>query len=199
MTAPAPEVLRDHLPLFCYSHLPSSLFPTCLSHPLLSCSWPTDLLLLNLQPTHSFPGGTSVTNVVENPHIVTSSPKSAPTICMMHPPASAPTWNANPLGWELPTPSCQCHAEYSKVLLLFGTANTTLIRNTSKAPKESKRIGGVKTMPSVLCVFQFLFYFVGKVLFLFFIKPLFLFCTLYLGLQNRQQSWSQWRNRDCAF
>lgn len=38
VTASAPEDLRDHLPLSCYSHLPSSLFPTS----LFSCSWPTD-------------------------------------------------------------------------------------------------------------------------------------------------------------
>lgn len=30
VTTSAPVVLRDHLPLFCYSHLPSASFPTCL-------------------------------------------------------------------------------------------------------------------------------------------------------------------------
>lgn len=56
-------------------------------------------------------------------------------------------------------------------------ANTTVLMNTSKAPKKSKRIGGIRTMPSVLGFFQFILYFEGKVLFQFFMKT-FLLCFL---------------------
>lgn len=48
----------------------------------------------------------------------------------------------------------------SKVLLFFGTgttiANTTVPRNTSKAPKESKRTGDVKVFLSFFCFFSIL-------------------------------------------
>lgn len=64
---------------------------------------------------------------------------------------------------------------------MFGSgatiANTTLPRNTSKASKESKRIGGVKTMPSVSCFSQLLLYLGDKVLFLSFYETIsFLLC-----------------------
>ena len=89
-------------------------------------------------------------------------------------------------------PSWQCHTWRSKVLLLSGpgatTPNTTVLRNTSKALKETKITGGVKIMPSVFFFFQFLSYFGGKLLFLFFMKQVLLSCALYSGPCSGKQS-----------
>lgn len=130
VTASALEVLRDHLPLFPYSHLPSSLILTCLSSS--SLLFLTYLLTPSQSSAHPF--------------------LSQRNIC--HKCCGKPI-GCDFLSWKCPNnlydaPSCVCiymkcksfavittypFMSMSCLVQLLRTANTSVIKNISKAPK----------------------------------------------------------------